>query len=199
MVPNTTRPGVVCATGPESTGKTTLCRLLAAHFGVPWLPEYAREHFSKVDAGTADRGAASYDRQTVETIAREQWRRERDLIENAVGPVVLDTDLAVIFVWWQEKYGEVPTWIDQAWAQQTPRLYLLCRPDLGWQPDPLRESPHDLERLLKIYRNLLIKRGLSFAEVGGVGDARGASAIAAATPVLSRAAVPQGGWSLPVP
>ena len=199
MVPNTTRPDVVCATGPESTGKTTLCRLLATHFGVPWLPEYAREHLSKIDARKTDRDVASYDRETVETIAHEQWRRERNLIENAGGPVVLDTDLAVIFVWWQEKYGEVATWIDHAWAQQTPRLYLLCRPDLGWQPDPLRESPHDLDRLLKIYRNLLIKRGLSFTEVGGAGDARGASAIAAATPVLNPGAVPQGGWSPPVP
>ena len=199
MAPNSTRPRVVCTTGPESTGKTTLCRLLAAHFGVPWLPEYAREHLSDLDARNAAGGGVSYDRQTVETIAREQWRRERNLIENAVGPIVLDTDLAVIFVWWQEKYGEVPAWIDEAWMQQTPRLYLLCRPDLGWQPDPLRESPHALDRLLKIYRNLLIKRGLSFAEISGFGDARGASAIALATPVLSRAAVPPGGWSPPVP
>ena len=199
MVPNTTRPGVVCATGPESTGKTTLCRLLAAHFRVPWLPEYAREHLSNIDVRKADHGVASYDRRTVEAIAREQWRREQNLIENAVGPVVLDTDLAVIFVWWREKYGEVPTWIDQAWAQQTPRLYLLCLPDLGWRPDPLRESPYDRERLLDVYRKLLIERGLSFAEVDGVGDARGASAIAAATSVLSGAAVPQGGWSPPAP
>ncbi|MBL7752590.1 MAG: ATP-binding protein, partial [Chitinophagaceae bacterium] len=28
--------------GPESTGKSTLCRQLAAHFNTLWCPEYAR-------------------------------------------------------------------------------------------------------------------------------------------------------------
>ena len=170
---------IVCATGPESTGKTTLCQALAKRFGVPWLAEYAREHL------TARAGATGYDRETVATIAREQWRRERALLERTESPVVLDTDLAVLFVWLQEKYASVPGWIDQAWAGQAPRLYLLCRPDIGWRPDPLRESPHDLDRLFGIYRDLLSERGLPFVEIHGTGDARTAAAFRAAAPVLN--------------
>jgi hypothetical protein len=30
--------------GPESTGKTTLARQLAEHFGAAWVPEYARAY-----------------------------------------------------------------------------------------------------------------------------------------------------------
>ena len=30
--------------GPESTGKTTLARELAAHFGTAWVPEYMRKY-----------------------------------------------------------------------------------------------------------------------------------------------------------
>ncbi len=30
--------------GPESTGKSTLCRLLAKHYHTIWCPEYAREY-----------------------------------------------------------------------------------------------------------------------------------------------------------
>ena len=30
--------------GPESTGKSTLCRQLAEHFETLWCPEYAREY-----------------------------------------------------------------------------------------------------------------------------------------------------------
>lgn len=171
---------IVCTTGPESTGKTTLCQALARRFGVPWLAEYAREHLT-----TCGNGAASYDRETVAAIAREQWRRERALLKRTESPVVLDTDLAVLFVWWQEKYGAVPRWIDQAWAGQLPRLYLLCRPDIGWRADPLRESPHDLDRLFGIYRDLLTERGLRFVEIHGTGDARTAAAVQAATPILS--------------
>src|SRR5947208_3190923 len=30
--------------GPESTGKSTLCKQLAGHFSTLWCPEYAREY-----------------------------------------------------------------------------------------------------------------------------------------------------------
>ena len=171
---------MVCATGPESTGKTALARALAKEFRVPWLAEYAREHLT-------GRDGTDYDRDAVAAIAREQHRRECELLDRTAGPVVLDTDLAVLFVWWREKYGPVPAWIDEAWARQAPRLYLLCRPDLPWQPDPLRESPHDRERLYAVYRELLTARGLRFVEIDGVGEARTAAAIAAAAPILSPA------------
>ena len=29
--------------GPESTGKSTLCELLAQHYNTQWCPEFARE------------------------------------------------------------------------------------------------------------------------------------------------------------
>ena len=33
--------------GPESTGKSTLCEKLAAHYQTLWVPEYAREYLEK--------------------------------------------------------------------------------------------------------------------------------------------------------
>ena len=33
--------------GPESTGKSTLCKNLAAHYNSLWVPEYAREYLEK--------------------------------------------------------------------------------------------------------------------------------------------------------
>ena len=171
------QPRIVCAVGPESTGKTTLCRALATRFGVPWLAEYAREHL-------ADR--RDYGPETVEAIAREQERRERELLRRRSGSVVLDTDLAVIAVWMREKYGRAPAWIDAAWRASEPRLYLLCRPDLPWQHDPLRESPGDLQRLYEVYRRLLTERALAFQVVDGHGCARTAAAVEAARPCLVR-------------
>src|SRR5690349_18151237 len=34
----------VVVIGPESTGKSTLCQLLAAHYHTSWCAEYAREY-----------------------------------------------------------------------------------------------------------------------------------------------------------
>ena len=33
----------VVVIGPESTGKSSLCAMLATHFSSSWCPEYARE------------------------------------------------------------------------------------------------------------------------------------------------------------
>jgi len=167
--------GVVCAVGTESTGKTSLCTCLARRFGVPWLPEYAREY---LQAG------GPYDEGDVAAIAQEQMRREAELLAGAAKGAVLDTDLAVIVVWWQEKFGPAPAWIASAFAAQTRRLYLLCRPDLPWEFDPLRESPSDRWRLHERYQRLLTDRQLPFVEIAGRGEARHAQAVAAALPWL---------------
>ncbi len=37
--------------GPESTGKTTLARELAEHYGTAWIPEYLREYLDVKGAG----------------------------------------------------------------------------------------------------------------------------------------------------
>ena len=176
-------PRVVCATGPESTGKTTLCRQLAATFAVPWLPEYAREHLA---------GRAEYDETDVAAIAREQTRRERELVAASPAGVVLDTDLSVILIWWREKFGPPPPWLERALATQSPRCYLLCRPDLPWQPDPLRETAGDRERLRRhynAYRDLLTAHGLPFVVIEGRGEARHKAARRAAASCLG--AIPE--------
>lgn len=171
-------PRIVCATGPESTGKTTLCRRLATVFNVPWLPEYAREHLA---------GRAAYDEADVAAIAREQMRREAELVAGAKAGVVLDTDLSVILIWWRSKFGPAPPWLEDAFAAQSPRRYLLCRPDLPWQPDPLRETAGDRRRLRRhyqAYRDLLTERGLPFVVIHGRGAARETMALRAAAPCV---------------
>lgn len=178
-----TAPRIVCATGPESTGKTSLCRRLAAAFRVPWLPEYAREYLA---------GRADYDETDVAAIAREQMRREEELVAGSPAGVVLDTDLSVILIWWRERLGPPPPWLEQAFAAQSPRCYLLCRPDLPWQPDPLRETAGDRERLQRhynAYRDLLTARGLPFVVIEGRGEARDQAARRAAAACLG--AIPE--------
>ncbi len=39
----------IIITGPESSGKTTLCKALANHFTIPFSKEYAREYLEKID------------------------------------------------------------------------------------------------------------------------------------------------------
>ena len=155
-------PLVICVTGAECTGKTTLAEHLAQALDVPLVPEVARRFLV---------GRTGYEKEDVLAIARAQQAAERSALERA-GLVVADTDLTVIQVWWEEKYGALHPWILRALVERTPRRYLLAKPDLPWEFDPLRESPHDRPRLHERYRVLLQASAFPYHEVTGLGDER---------------------------
>ena len=159
---------IVAIVGPESSGKTSLAEALSLHYGAPWLPEYAREYLD---------GRPDYTEGDLEEIAREQVRREGEIIKSNPGFVILDTDLVVIAIWWQEVFGRVPGWVGEHLRTQSPRHYLLVRPDLPWEADPLRVSPHDRDRLLGLYRAFLQREGASMKEIWGHGEDRTRLAI----------------------
>ena len=161
---------IISIVGPESCGKTTLALDLAKRFDAPWVEEYARGYLC---------GRPNYDENDLAAIARGQLDLEQRALKNAPAVLVLDTDLLVIRIWWQERYGRVPGWIEAAMRSQPSRAYLLARPDLPWEPDPQRESQFDRERLFDVYRAALKERGTRFDVVGGTDGARLQSALAA--------------------
>lgn len=174
---------LVAVAGPESAGKTTIARQLAATFDVPWLQEYAREY---LEARLAQTGDASYDEADLATIAREHIRREADFAAFAPVGGVIDTDLIVILIWWNERFGVAPAWLHDAVSCQPKRFYLLCAPDLPWRSDPLRESRHDTERLFHVYRATLERLQLPFATVTGQGEVRFRNACNAVRHIFQR-------------
>ena len=176
-----THGNLVAVVGPESSGKTTLALEMAAAFHVPCLTEYAREYLEERLDRTGD---ASYHEEDLVAIAREHMRREADFVRSSGRGGVMDTDLIVMLVWWNERFGVAPAWLHDAIARQPRRLYLLCAPDLVWQADPLRESEHDRGRLFDVYRAVLADLQLPFATVAGQGKARFETASNAVRSVL---------------
>jgi nicotinamide riboside kinase len=167
----------VVIVGPESSGKTTLARALAAHFDAPWVAEVAREHLSY---GAAS--GAGYDAAKLDQIARAQLDAEQHARATHQHLVILDTDLLVIDIWWRERFGKPPDWLVESLASTAPeprRRYLLCPPDLPWEADPLRENPDDRERLYDLYRRRLTELGASYQVISGAGAGRSAAAISA--------------------
>ena len=158
---------IVSIVGPESCGKTTLARELAEHLSMPLVEEVARKALA---------GRPGYGFEDVVCIARAQWREERE----ASVPAVLDTDLLVVRIWLSDKFGVVLAWLEEAVrGTHRSKRYLLCAPDVPWEPDPLRENPHDRQRIFDLYREALEDLGLPFAVVRGLGAARFASALRA--------------------
>lgn len=161
----------VAITGPESSGKSALAAALAARLLTTWVPEYAREYLLNLP------DPAAYTLADLENIARGQLAAENEAAATLAPsrPLFCDTDLLVILIWAEERFGRCPAWLRR--AALAPTAYgrrLLLRPDLPWEPDPLREAPDPAERarLFARYRATLQAAGLPFTEIGGVGEER---------------------------
>ena len=137
----------VIITGPESSGKTTLAAALAAHYGTPWVPEYARTYLDQLDR--------PYREADLLEIAQGQVRQEEAAARSKPNLLLCDTSLLVIKIWSDYRYGRCHPWIEAQLAQRPVRHYLLCRPDIPWQPDPQRENPHDRDKLFVLYQQAL--------------------------------------------
>ena len=162
---------IFACVGPESSGKTTLCNQLATHFNGTIVPEFAREYLE------AKNGI--YEEEDLFTIAENQLELERRIISKSDGFVFCDTDIITIMVWLQVKYRKRNKNIEGLLDQQHARKYLLTTPDLPWEPDPLRESPDDLELIFKMNRYSLKMTNSEFSIIEGNGEHRLANAIEA--------------------
>ena len=70
------------------------------------------------------------------------------------------------------KYNSCDEWIETQIKTIKTDLYLLCKPDIPWVADNLRENPNDLEELYQTYKNDLEHDGQKFVEISGDGKTR---------------------------
>lgn len=187
--------------GPESTGKSTLCEQLAAHYNTVWCPEYAREYL--LQNGT------HYTFEDLASIAKGQLALEEAYMERArspklsgiplrpdhpggqhpisgIRPLFLDTDMYVMKVWCEFVFGQCHRFILDEIVTRKYDLYLLCNTDLPWTKDELREYP-DLgtrETLFKMYKDLLVNQSTPWVDIMGSNEARLRTAIEATDKLL---------------
>ena len=155
--------------GPESTGKSILAQDLAAYFNTIFVSEFARQYIESLDR--------PYVEEDLLLMAKEQVLLEEEQTLRANKYLFCDTELTVIDIWSQEKYGKTHPWIMTELHKRSYDLYLLLDIDLEWVYDSQRENPDDRDRLLNLYRESLTKRGLKYHLVQGRGDARIENAI----------------------
>lgn len=174
----------VVAIGPESTGKSTLCKSLASHFNAAWCPEYAREYL--LAHGT------NYTFEDLLTIAKGQLALEKEYASKAIAlweangkktlkPLLfVDTDMYVMKVWCEYVFGKCHQFILERIVESSCDLYLLCNIDLPWVRDELREYPdlQSREELYNIYKDILINQSVTWVDVKGGYEERFQTAMA---------------------
>lgn len=152
--------------GPESTGKSTLAENLSACFEEPWVPEFAREYLDKLNR--------AYCYEDLVQIGKGQVALEDELAKKANKYLFVDTDLRVIHIWSEHRFGKTDPWVLDQIKERKYDLILLTDTDLPWTPDPQREYP-ELEMrnyFLDLYRDLAEQSGFPYYLISGNRDER---------------------------
>ena len=180
----------VVVIGPESTGKSTLCKQLAEHYNSLCCPEFAREYL--LQYGT------TYTFDDLATIAKGQLKLEEEYEQkninhqlystfNTQHPTLFhDTDMIVMKVWCEYVFGKCHQFILDEIEKRKYDLYLLCNIDLPWVKDSLREYPDEKPRqeLFSIYKNILENQTTPWQLISGIGEARLQNAIEAVDSIM---------------
>lgn len=169
----------VCLFGPESTGKSTLARDLAARFQTQYVAEFAR--------GWLDPKQGVCEAADIPIIARGQMAAEDALARRANRVLFCDTDPLLTTVWSDVLFGGCPEWIRAAAHARRYDLYLLTDVDVPWVDDAQRYLPHRRREFFERCQSLLVAQGRPFHVVRGTRDERFRSATAAVERLLVEA------------
>ncbi len=137
-------PIKIAFTGPESSGKSTLSTWLSVEINGVYCAEFARDYLS---------AKKMYIQDDLVEIAKGQLNIWSNIDSNK--PLIADTELIVIEIWSKWKFSVCNDFITSNILKQDFDIYFLCKPDIPWAYDPLRESPNDREELFTIYYETL--------------------------------------------
>ncbi len=160
----------IAITGPESSGKTTLTRALAKHYHTVRVAEYARQYLTGLKR--------AYNKADLWEIARGQLRLEAKMQARARRFLFCDTDLTVIRIWSEVRFGNCEERILKLLNDTPYDLTFLTDVNIPWQFDPLREHPDERTALFARYRAELERRKCLYHIVRGTPTERLDTAIA---------------------
>ena len=152
--------------GPESSGKTTLASTLANTWSSPLLLEQSRLYLEE----KAGDSVFDYQQADILKIAKQHLDAENAALLQEPEHLVCDTDLLVLMVWSEVKFGDCNQWILKQFEQKlktTTRHYILCDWQIPWEDDALRENPLDREQLFRLYQTKLDEYSIAYTAVSG--------------------------------
>src|SRR5436190_18257264 len=181
----------IAVIGPESTGKSTLSKQLAEHFNTMWCPEYAREYLLQngIEYNYDDLLKITHGQLVMEdycesvvsgqSVENGELATSNSQLTTRNSLLFIDTNMYVMKVWYEYVFGRCEQLVLDEITTRSYDLYLLCKIDLPWIAEPMREYPDEKSRLelYNMYKDILINQQTSWIEISGSYDERLQQAI----------------------
>lgn len=160
--------------GPESTGKTTLAKQLAAYFETEWVPEFARDYLQNKWEETQHICNAD----DMMPIAYGQVALENQKLASSKKYLFCDTNLMVTKVFSEMYYGFCDPALNEAALDHDYDLFFLTDIDVPWEKDDIRDTPKGRETVFSVFKQTLIDTKKPFITLSGDEEFRLAKATA---------------------
>ncbi len=147
----------ICLYGAESTGKTTLGKLLAEHYKTVFVPEMARVILGDRLCTAEDFPAIAYAQ--FGEVARQMLYANRVLI--------CDTDLLITKVYEEHYFGNVHAEVIDLQQLEYYDLYLVCDTDIPWVADSQRVLGHLREEMKAKFVKELEEKNIKYHWIRG--------------------------------
>lgn len=168
--------------GPESSGKTTLCKHLAEHYNTLWVPEYAREYLQK----KWDTIQKVCEPEDLLPIAIGQMELENKYARKANKILFCDTDLLETKVYSEVYYqGFCDPLLNKYALKNQYDLYFLTYIDTPWEADDLRDKPNERQELFRAFEMALEENNRIFVLLQGNQETRLQKAVSLIDKILN--------------
>jgi len=160
--------------GPESTGKTTLAKQLAAYYETEWVPEFARDYLQKKWEENQHICVAD----DMLPIAYGQVSLENEKLSLSKKYLFCDTNLMVTKVFSEVYYGFCDPLLNEAALEHEYDLFFLTDIDVPWEKDDIRDKAEGRETVFSVFKQTLIDNKKPFITLSGNKESRLAKATA---------------------
>lgn len=160
---------LICIIGAESTGKTTLARMLATQLDCPWVPEHLRE-FCAARGRTPTQGEQSLILETQLIHERSAQMHARNTRRRYV---FCDTAPLLTAVYSDYVFGDKSLYPRARLLHSRYALTLLLEPDIVWVADGMqRDGAHVRGPITQLIERELAALDTPVIRIAGNGDIR---------------------------
>ena len=139
--------------GPESSGKSTLALSLSQKLECEVCEEHSRKYLEK---------KTYYDVSDLKIIAKEQDKLIRKGIERGGEYLIADTCVLDIELWSKIRFNKIDEKILDLSSKEEFDFYLLCKPDIPWEYDKLRENQYNRESIYEKFKSVMKEKKINY-------------------------------------